>query len=122
MGLVGYGKYEEYYYNVFELIIEGCVQMNFAQEIDLCDADWRRKYLGCGAAASRINLDKINLEYGIENLAFTLQKFTLDKIREYIFPLKTSDNFCIVESFRDSANSEEDIMLYICSFFMMYNR
>ena len=72
MGLVGYGKYEEYYYNVFELIIED-----------------RRK------EKSGHMHNEINLDYGIENLAFTLQKFTLDKIREHIFPLKTSDNLCL---------------------------
>ncbi len=72
MGLVGYGKYEEYYYNVFELIIEE-----------------RRK------EKSGHMHNEINLDYGIENLAFTLQKFTLDKIQEHIFPLKTSDNLCL---------------------------
>ena len=27
----------------------------------------------------------INLDYGKENLAFTLQKFTMDKIKEYVY-------------------------------------
>tara|TARA_B100001175_G_scaffold281396_1_gene259734 strand:- start:262 stop:1779 length:1518 start_codon:yes stop_codon:yes gene_type:complete len=72
MGLVGYGKYEEYYYNVFELIIE----------------DKRKEKSGHMH-------NEINLNYGVENLAFTLQKFTLDKIREHIFSLKTSDNLCL---------------------------
>ena len=40
---------------------------------------------------SLINIEK----YGKENLAFTLQQFTLDKIKEYIYPLKTCDNLCM---------------------------
>ena len=41
---------------------------------------------------SLINIEK----YGKENLAFTLQQYTIDKIREHIYPLKTCDNLCIV--------------------------
>jgi carbamoyltransferase len=37
----------------------------------------------------------INLDYGKEDLAFTLQKFTIDKIKDHIYPLKTCDNLCI---------------------------
>ena len=35
-------------------------------------------------------------KYGKQDLAHTLQKFTLDKIKEHIYPLKTCDNLCIV--------------------------
>ena len=34
-------------------------------------------------------------KYGKENLAHTLQKFTIDKIKEHVYPLKTCDNLCI---------------------------
>ena len=38
----------------------------------------------------------INIEkYGREDLAFTLQQFTNDKIKEHIYPLKTCDNLCL---------------------------
>ena len=38
----------------------------------------------------------INIEkFGKESLAYTLQKFTIDKIKEYIYPLKSCDNLCI---------------------------
>lgn len=30
-----------------------------------------------------------------EDIAFTLQKYTIDLIKKYVFPLKTSDNICI---------------------------
>ena len=73
MGLVGYGKYNEYYYNAFELIV---------------DEKRREK---SNHIHSKINIEK----YGKKDLAFTLQKFTLDKIQEHIFPLKTCDNICI---------------------------
>ena len=71
MGKVGYGKYSEFYYNVFETIFDGPItekkQKNFAH----------------------INLDNIN------DLAFTLQKFTIDKIKKHVYPLKSCDNLCI---------------------------
>ena len=34
-------------------------------------------------------------KYGKENLAHTLQKWTEDKIKEHVYPLKTCDNLCI---------------------------
>jgi carbamoyltransferase len=71
MGKVGYGKYSEYYYNIFETILSGPItekkQAHFKQ----------------------IKLDNI------DDLAHTLQKFTIDKIKEYVYPLKTCDNLCI---------------------------
>ena len=73
MGLVGYGNYNQYYYDVFETILSG----------DIKEKNYDIHNL--------INIDR----YGKEALAFTLQKFTLDKIKEHIYPLKTCDNLCI---------------------------
>ena len=73
MGLVGYGKFNQYYYDVFETMITGEVKEKNYDVHNL------------------INVEK----YGREDLAFTLQKFTLDKIKEHIYPLKTCDNLCI---------------------------
>jgi len=73
MGLVGYGNYNQYYYDVFETIVSG--------EIKEKNYDIHKM----------INIDR----FGKEALAFTLQKFTLDKIKEHIYPLKSCDNLCI---------------------------
>jgi len=73
MGLVGYGNYNQYDYDVFETIVSGEIKEN---NYDI---------------HNMINIDK----FGKEALAFTLQKFTLDKIKEHIYPLKTCDNLCI---------------------------
>ena len=73
MGLVGYGNYNQYYYDVFETIVSGEIK---EKNYDI---------------HNMINIDK----FGKEALAFTLQKFTLDKIKEHIYPLKTCDNLCI---------------------------
>jgi len=71
MGKVGYGQFSQYYYNVFEIILDGPItekkQKHF-KEIDLSN---------------------------IDDLAFTLQKFTIDKIKEHVYPLKSCDNLCI---------------------------
>ena len=72
MGLAAYGSYNQYYYDVFETMVSG----------DITEKNLKVHNL-------------INLEYGKENLAFTLQKFTMDKIKEYVYPLKTCDNICI---------------------------
>ena len=71
MGKVGYGKYSEYYYNVFETIFDGPI------------TEKKQKHF------THINLDNIN------DLAFTLQKFTIDKVKKHIYPLKSCDNICI---------------------------
>ena len=73
MGLVGYGKFSQYYYNVFETILDGVIREKGYKTHEL------------------INVE----EYGIQDLAFTLQKFTNDKIKEHIYPLKTCDNLCL---------------------------
>ena len=73
MGLVGYGKFSQYYYDVFETILDGIIK--------------EKKY----KTHELINVEK----YGREDLAFTLQKFTIDKIKEHIYPLKTCENLCL---------------------------
>ena len=71
MGKVGYGKYSEYYYNIFETILNGPI------------TEKKQKHF------QHIKLDNI------DDLAHTLQKFTIDKIKEHVYPLKTCDNLCI---------------------------
>ena len=73
MGLVGYGKFSQYYYDVFETILDGVIR--------------EKKY----KTHELINVE----EYGKSDLAFTLQQFTNDKIKEHIYPLKTCDNLCL---------------------------
>ena len=73
MGLVGYGKFEQYFYDIFELLTNGPI-IEKKQEIH-----------------QLIDIHK----YGKENLAHTLQKWTEDKIKEHVYPLKTCDNLCI---------------------------
>lgn len=71
MGKVGYGKFSEYYYNVFDIILNGPItekKQEHFKNIDL---------------------------YSIDDLAFTLQKFTIDKIKEHVYPLKSCNNLCI---------------------------
>ena len=73
MGLVGYGSFSQYYCDVFETILSGDIR--------------EKKY----DMHKLINVGK----YGKEDLAYTLQKLTLDKIKEYVYPLKSCDNLCI---------------------------
>ena len=71
MGKVGYGQYSQYYYDVFETILNGPI------------TEKKQKHF------KYINLDSV------EDLAFTLQKFTIDKIKQFVYPLKSCDNLCI---------------------------
>ena len=71
MGKVGYGKFSQYYYDVFQTILSGPI------------TEKKQK-----------KFEHIKL-HSIEDLAFTLQKITLDKIKEYVYPLKSCDNLCI---------------------------
>ena len=71
MGKVGYGKYSEYYYQTFETILDGPITEKKQKRFE------------------HIKLDNI------DDLAFTLQKFTIDKIKKYVYPLKSCDNLCI---------------------------
>ena len=71
MGLVGYGKYSQYYYDIFETILDGPI------------TEKKQPHFGF------IKLDNV------QNLAYTLQKFTIDKIKQFVYPLKSCDNLCI---------------------------
>jgi len=73
MGLSAYGKYNEYFYNIFETIFDGEI------------TEKKQKHF------KHIDLEK----HGIEDLAYTLQQFTMDKIKEFVYPLKTSENLCV---------------------------
>ena len=71
MGKVGYGKFSQYYYNVFEIILDGSI------------TEKKQKHF------KRIEL------FNIDDLAYTLQKITLDRLKEYVYPLKSCNNLCI---------------------------
>ena len=73
MGLVAYGRYSQYYYDVFETILSRPITEK-KQPI-----------------FANINIDN----YGVHDLAHTLQVFTIDLIKKYVYPLKTCNNFCI---------------------------
>jgi len=73
MGLVGYGKFSQYYYDIFETILDGPITEKKQPLHEL------------------INIE----DYGKQDLAFTLQQFTMDKVKEHIYPLKSCDNLCI---------------------------
>ena len=64
MGKVGYGQYSQYYYDVFETILDGPI------------TEKKQKHF------EHIRLDSI------DDLAFSLQKFTIDKIKIFDFNLK----------------------------------
>jgi carbamoyltransferase len=71
MGKVGYGQHSDYYYNLFEIILDGPITEKKQKKFQ------------------HIKLDNIN------DLAYTLQEFTIDKIKEFVYPLKSCDNLCI---------------------------
>ena len=71
MGKVGYGQYSQYYYDVFETILDGPITEKKQKRFE------------------HIRLDNI------EDLAFTLQKFTIDKIKQFVYPLKSCEHLCI---------------------------
>ena len=73
MGKVGYGKHSDYYYNVLSQILEGPI-------LERKYPEWKQ-----------IKLQK----HGINDLAYTLQEITMERIKEHIYPLKTSDNLCL---------------------------
>jgi len=74
MGKVGYGKYSSYYYNAFDVILDGPIlERKYKEFHKFIDVD----------------------THGIDDLAYTLQKYTIDKIKKYVYPLKTCNNLCI---------------------------
>ena len=74
MGLSAYGQRNDYFYEIFETILAGPItekkQEKFDEYIDL-------------------------KRYRKQDLAHTLQIFTMDKIREYVYPLQSCDNLCV---------------------------
>lgn len=75
MGLAGYGKPNEHYYNILELQHD-----NIRQTGGMLRYDYK--------------LYKVD-QYSKEDFAATIQQYTLDKIREIVFPLKTCDHLCV---------------------------
>ena len=73
MGLSAYGKKNDYFYEIFETIFAGAITEKKQEKYDYIDLKRYRK----------------------EDLAFTLQKFTMDKIREFVYPLKSCNNLCV---------------------------
>ena len=73
MGLSAYGKFSDYFYNIFEIIFDGKI------------TEKKQKHF------KHINLEK----HRIEDLAYTLQQFTMDKIKDNVYPLKSSENLCV---------------------------
>ena len=73
MGKVGYGKHSDYYYNVLSTILEGPI-------LERKYPEWKQ-----------IEITK----HGINDLAYTLQEITMERIKEHVYPLKTSDNLCL---------------------------
>ena len=73
MGKVGYGKFSRYYYTCFEVILDGPITEKKQDHFKQIDVD----------------------THGVDDLTYTLQRFTLDKIKEHVYPLKTCDNLCI---------------------------
>ena len=80
MGKVGYGKHSDYYYETFETILAGEITEKKQEH-------FKEIRLGGPYAGDKM--------YYAEDLAYTLQEFTLDKIREHVYPLKTCENLCI---------------------------
>ena len=74
MGLSAYGRRNDYFYEIFETILAGPItekkQEKFEEYIDL-------------------------KRYRKEDLAHTLQIFTMDKIKEFVYPMKSCDNLCV---------------------------
>ena len=73
MGLSAYGQRNDYFYSLFELILAGEITEKKQEKFDHIDLKRYRK----------------------QDLAFTLQEFTIDKIKEFVYPLKTSENLCV---------------------------
>ena len=73
MGLSAYGKKNDYFYEIFETIFAGAITEKKQEKYDYIDLKRYRK----------------------EDLAYTLQIFTMDKIREFVYPLKSCNNLCV---------------------------
>ena len=96
MGLVGYGHFNQYYYDVFDVMVSGEIR---EKNYDI------HKMIKIG-------------EYGKESLAYTLQKFTIDKIKKHIYPLKTCDNLCIAGGVAYNGYMNEEFTKYYKNVFV----
>jgi len=76
MGLAAFGKYSEWYHTIIAIMIND-VNVGKHQQLP-----------------KDKKIYKID-EHGLEDFAYTLQQYTLDLIKEHIYPLKTSNNLCI---------------------------
>mgnify|MGYP006152264739 CR=1 FL=1 len=73
MGLSAYGQRNDYFYEIFETILSGPITEKKQEKFEHIDLRRYRK----------------------EDLAYTLQLFTMDKIKEFVYPLKSSNNLCV---------------------------
>ena len=73
MGLSAYGQRNDYFYEIFETICSGPITEKKQEKFE------------------HINLKR----YRKQDLAHTLQIFTMNKIKEFVYPLKTSNNLCV---------------------------
>jgi len=94
MGKVGYGKFSQYYYNVFEIILDGPI------------TEKKQKHF------KRIDLSNI------DDLAYTLQKITLDRLKEHVYPLKSCDNLCIAGGVAYNGYMNEDFTKHYSNVFV----
>jgi len=99
MGLAASGKYSEWFYNIIDILVD---------EI----AEGRQEQL-----SNNPNNYKIK-ELGLEDFAFTLQQYTLDKIKECVYPLKTSDNLCIAGGVAYNGYMNEQLTDYYVKVFV----
>ena len=79
MGLAGYGKYNSYVYSILELHNEELRK-------------YRDKFY---FANERVMKSLKEQKIPKEDIAFTMQQYTNDKIMEYLEEHKTSDNLCL---------------------------
>ena len=78
MGLAGYGKVNEWWYNWLEIYVEEAKTRGRKYHVD---QDIMRKL--------------VKEKLSNADVAATIQQFTYDKIEEFLFPLKTSENICV---------------------------
>src|SRR6056300_740546 len=94
MGKVGYGKFSQYYYNVFEIILDGPITEKKQKHYKIIDLS------------------------NIDDLAYTLQKITLDRLKEHVYPLKSCDNLCIAGGVAYNGYMNEDFTKHYSNVFV----
>jgi carbamoyltransferase len=78
MGLAGYGKVNQWYYDLLEIYMAESVNQG-------------RKFLIDRQKMRQMVIDRLSNE----DVAATIQQYTYDKVEEFLLPLKTSNNICI---------------------------